>query len=453
VTDPEANGKTWQECFEHYCAHRKSRVRDKSLTDAVSRLNITERILEGKHEDIGLPEGGTIREFTTLEAMEYLQDRLLAGDEGRYDHRLPMSVNTMMGAVMAFVRYCHVHEWIDRAPPLSKLDVDEMMKGRPITAEEFDAMLDAVPEVVGERSSESWKYVLQILWESAFRVGDVMNFSWDDERKIHPIWPRCKGDHPTLTIPSSQKNKKVQEIPMLPGLQALLEKTPEKERLGWVVNPLPIDYQVRAKDEWFKPTVDDPEKLSENFNNCAIAEACGVSETTIRKWLKAAGIDRETEFDRHHGAIDSATTGRVRKRAKPLLSHSARRTIRRLTKERVSRIIAMVGEEAGIVVQQPDGETGRRQKHASAHDLRRGCAQRLINAGVSAETLKVVLRHKDFNTTEKFYGAARAAQSAAAEVHDKLTIGGEDGVSVNDRRQQLSPKELQKLRALIDSIS
>jgi len=46
-----------------------------------------------------------------------------------------------------------------------------------------------------------------------------------------------------------------------------------------------------------------------------------------------------------------------------------------------------VGEEAGIIVQQEDPENGRRQKYASAHDLRRGCAQRLINVGVSAETL------------------------------------------------------------------
>jgi hypothetical protein len=40
----------------------------------------------------------------------------------------------------------------------------------------------------------------------------------------------------------------------------------------------------------------------------------------------------------------------------------------------------------------------------------------LINAGVSAETLMVVMRHADFATTQKFYGAMRSAQSAAAEV-------------------------------------
>ncbi|MCA9147490.1 MAG: site-specific integrase, partial [Planctomycetales bacterium] len=59
------------------------------------------------------------------------------------------------------------------------------------------------------------------------------------------------------------------------------------------------------------------------------------------------------------------------------------------------------------------------KKFASAHDIRRGFAERLINQGVSAETLKVVMRHSDFATTEKHYGALRSAQSAAAEISKK----------------------------------
>jgi hypothetical protein len=40
----------------------------------------------------------------------------------------------------------------------------------------------------------------------------------------------------------------------------------------------------------------------------------------------------------------------------------------------------------------------------------------LIDAGVSAETLKIVMRHASFMTTEKHYGAIRSAQSAALEI-------------------------------------
>ena len=72
-----------------------------------------------------------------------------------------------------------------------------------------------------------------------------------------------------------------------------------------------------------------------------------------------------------------------------------------------------------IVVQEND-RTGKRRKYASAHDIRRGFAQRQINAGVSAETLKVVMRHSNFAKTEKHYGAIRSAQAAAIEVQEKL---------------------------------
>jgi len=54
-----------------------------------------------------------------------------------------------MASVMAFVRYCQHHKWIDRAPRIEKLDADDVMKGRPITSEEFERLLNATPKVVG----------------------------------------------------------------------------------------------------------------------------------------------------------------------------------------------------------------------------------------------------------------------------------------------------------------
>ena len=46
---------------------------------------------------------------------------------------------------------------------------------------------------------------------------------------------------------------------------------------------------------------------------------------------------------------------------------------------------------------------------------------RLINSGVSAETLKIVMRHEDFATTERHYGAVRSAQQAGQEHRECLT--------------------------------
>ena len=118
----------------------------------------------------------------------------------------------------------------------------------------------------------------------------------------------------------------------------------------------------------------------------------------------------------------------------------------------------MIGEQAAVNVRAADKRTGQRAKFASAHDIRRGCAQRLINAGVSAETLKVVMRHADFATTEKYYGATRSAQAAASEVRQKLATDATTDALVGGlmggqkETPQLSAEELSKLKRLLNSL-
>lgn len=93
-----------------------------------------------------------------------------------------------------------------------------------------------------------------------------------------------------------------------------------------------------------------------------------------------------------------------------------------------------------------------------AHDIRRGFAQRLINSGVSAETLKVVMRHCDFATTEKHYGAIRSAQAAAAEVHERLSADARTDAFVGGlvggtkEAPQLNTEELLKLKSLLAAL-
>ena len=84
-TDPSA--ETWQDCYDRYRDFKQNRVRDNSHGHALSRIGIAERILEDRRQDQGLPEGGPVADYMTLDGLEYLQDRLLAGDESRFDSR------------------------------------------------------------------------------------------------------------------------------------------------------------------------------------------------------------------------------------------------------------------------------------------------------------------------------------------------------------------------------
>ena len=328
---------TWQECYERYRSFRSKRSREKSLVDSLSRICIAERILLKSLGDTVPDNEMFVSDAMTLNSLELLQERLLAGEECRYSKRSPNTVNSMMAAVMAFVRFCYKHDWINKVPALERLETRDVMKGRPITEDEFERMLNATSEVVGEKYASQWEFALKILWESGFRLSELLEFSWDDQEKIHPIWANHSQQHSTILVPPSQKNGRLQEIPMLPGLSELLLSVSDNNRKGFIVN-----------------------------------------------------------------------LGLKSNRSK------------RLSSDKVSRVISLIGKEAGVVVKKANKKTEVRAKYASAHDLRRGCATRLINSGVSAETLKVVMRHADFVTTEKHYGAVRSAQAAANELNSKL---------------------------------
>ncbi len=179
---------------------------------------------------------------------------------------------------------------------------------------------------------------------------------------------------------------------MLPGLEELLLGVPKTQRHGWVVAPLPIQYEIRSDASFIRPTKSGLKGLAACYSNRTIARACGVSDTTVRKWLAVEKITRPEEFQTSTGEIPEPELISIRKRATRKQSRSAQRTTSRLTKERVSRVISMIGEEAGVIVRQGDKRTGRKRKFASAHVIRRGCVQRLINHCVSAETRKVVFR-------------------------------------------------------------
>ncbi len=337
VAQVEEQKMTWQECYERYRSFRSKRSREKSLVDSLSRICIAERILLKSLGDTVPDDEMFVSDAMTLNSLELLQERLLAGEECRYSKRSPNTVNSMMAAVMAFVRFCYKHDWINKVPALERLETRDVMKGRPITEDEFERMLNATSEVVGEKYASQWEFALKILWESGFRLSELLEFSWDDQEKIHPIWANQSQQHSTILVPPSQKNGRLQEIPMLPGLSELLLSVSDNNRKGFIVN-----------------------------------------------------------------------LGLKSNRSK------------RLSSDKVSRVISLIGKEAGVVVKKANKKTEVRAKYASAHDLRRGCATRLINSGVSAETLKVVMRHADFVTTEKHYGAVRSAQAAANELNSKL---------------------------------
>jgi integrase len=93
-------------------------------------------------------------------------------------------------------------------------------------------------------------------------------------------------------------------------------------------------------------------------------------------------------------------------------------SVQRISVEWCGKIIAKIGKEANIVVHPGDKKTGRPQKFASAHDLRRSCAERLIDADVPERVVQQIMRHATFETTRKYYSGG-TVQREAALLHEK----------------------------------
>jgi integrase len=87
--------------------------------------------------------------------------------------------------------------------------------------------------------------------------------------------------------------------------------------------------------------------------------------------------------------------------------------------EWVGKIICRIGKASGVVVLADNGKG--KPKHVSAHDLRRTCAGRLVDAGVPERDVSRVLRHASVETTRRFY-APGDTQTSAEVIRECLSV-------------------------------
>jgi integrase len=129
----------------------------------------------------------------------------------------------------------------------------KVMRGRPITLEEFERMLGQVAVVVGEAAAPLWTFYLRGLWTSGLRLAESLELYWDREDKLHPV---LSGRFPMLRIPADlEKGHKDRLLPIAPEFARLLETVPEAQRTGPVFKLERIDGQPG------RPAVDRVSKI------------------------------------------------------------------------------------------------------------------------------------------------------------------------------------------------
>lgn len=105
------------------------------------------------------------------------------------------------------------------------------MKGRPITGEEYERMLAAVPAVVGEAEAATWRRYLAALWTSGLRLQESLGLTWDSQGGLVPLLPET--GRPMLLIPADlEKGHMDRILPIAPEFALLLLETPPEQRTG-----------------------------------------------------------------------------------------------------------------------------------------------------------------------------------------------------------------------------
>jgi integrase len=144
-----------------------------------------------------------------------------------------------------------------------KLGCTSKARGRSITGEEFDRMLEKIPDALiadrqrrredqrtgkrkpyyCKRSSEaitperlnSWRHYMNGLWLSGLRLGESLILSWDDGS---PFQVDFTGKYPRFRISAeAEKGHADRVLPLTPDFAEWLLATPCGERNGFVFNP------------------------------------------------------------------------------------------------------------------------------------------------------------------------------------------------------------------------
>jgi integrase len=223
---------TWPEFRQRYEAEKLATLAPKTQDTGRTALNHVERVLNPDR----------LAKLTTAN-MSRFQAELR--QEGMGDVTLASVLRHLRPALNWAVSMGMLAKVPDLHPP-KRTKGQTLMRGRPITAEEFDRMLAGVPKV-RPRDSAVWTRYLTGLWLSGLRLEESLALSWDQDE---PFTVDLSGRRPALRIyAEAQKARRDEILPMTPDFAEWLLQTPEAERVGRVfkVNGLKTGKPISPK--------------------------------------------------------------------------------------------------------------------------------------------------------------------------------------------------------------
>lgn len=242
---------TWEAFKERYLVEGMAGHADSTAAKARGMFRLVESVCKPKRlEQLSAQRIG---QFTTamLKGHQIGTSELKVREVG--------TVQSHLRTLKAALNWAKDNDMLARVPKIRMPKGEKggkLMKGRPVTAEEFDRMLAKVEAVVGADKTDSWTWLLRGLWWSGLRLGEIMSLSWDewaDELTVD-----MSGEFVMLKIPAaSEKGRRNRVYPVVPEFAEMLLSVPESDRVGFVFNPVPsrIVKRTRANGETASRTI------------------------------------------------------------------------------------------------------------------------------------------------------------------------------------------------------
>lgn len=170
----------------------------------------------------------------------------------------PITVRTSLIYLRAALRWAKGMGMLQVLPEITLPKRVATPKGRSITAEEYERMLAAVPDVVGrsprfkndpqrrDARVAAWRHLLTGLWWSGLRLNEALDLHWTSDRRMRVDF---SGRRPMFVMrPEADKAFRDRLFPLAPEFAAFLDATPQRQRRGFVFEPMTeIDYGRRMR--------------------------------------------------------------------------------------------------------------------------------------------------------------------------------------------------------------
>jgi integrase len=217
---------TWAAFREYYSASALPGLSKRTAEAYESTLNIFERASNPQK----LSDVTTQRVTTLVTAL-------------RTNGRSEATIASYLRHLKAAMRWAKRQGLLSVVPQFDmpkRLKGGKLMRGRPVTGEEFDRMIEATARVVENTAAASWNFYLRGLWLSGLRLSESLTLRWDEGPDA--IVVDLEGRRPMLRIPAeAHKAHRDTLLPMTPDFARLLDSIPESERRGRVFRLLDSD--------------------------------------------------------------------------------------------------------------------------------------------------------------------------------------------------------------------